>query len=230
MDRSLPAAFPRPARRGRALACLATFALLTAWGSDARAYSYRLFTTMVDVEGGARFNTLRLDTGTRKTPAGAAQMGVLVDVVVWAPWWLPHRVSVVGGLWPDVQGTWDIPVTGRRPGVNLPSPGPSILKNPALGWGLTLEARYRWETGSAFVPYVQGGVFARAHKPVGLAPAHLNLGLRGGGGLEYYPLHRVGLFVGLHGQGGALAWPLPYVFPYPESSAEVLGGIRLRLY
>jgi hypothetical protein len=217
-------------RARHALAAGLALATLAAWPGEARAYSYHLFSTLVDVEGGARFNTFRLDTGTRRTPAGAAQVGALVDVVVWAPWWLPHRLSVVGGLWPDVQGTWDVPVTGRRPGLNLPSPGPHVLKDLALGWGMSLEARYRWETGSAVVPFLQAGAFARAHKPLGVAPPHLNLGLRAGGGLEYYPLHRVGLFLGLHVQGGALAWPLPHLFPYPESSAEMLTGLRIRLY
>lgn len=220
---------PRVAWRGMGILCALLGALL-GQPSLAGASTFKPFSTLVSVEAGPRANALRLDDGTRRTPGGAAEAGILVETVVLSsPWW-PHRLSVVGGLWPDFQATPDLPVFGRHPSLGRLLPNPGILKHPAVGLGMTVEARYRWETGTAFVPYVQGGFFFRTHKPLAPPPLHLNAGLRVGGGLEYFPLHRVGLFLGVHGQGGPMLWPLPYVLPFVEGSVETLGGVRVRLY
>ncbi|MEW5854377.1 MAG: hypothetical protein AB2A00_36720 [Myxococcota bacterium] len=227
MSRSLTSSRPTSLRLipGLVAACLA-LSLPTA----AHAYSFRATSTLVSVQTGPRANVMRLDKGTRRTPASAMELGVSVETVLYAPQHLPHRWSLVLSVWPDLQGTWDAPTTGRRPGGSNPLPDPGVLKDLALGVGGSAEVRYRWETGMTLIPYVQAGLFTRAHKPLGVPPPHLNLGVRAGGGLEYFPLHRVGLFAGFHLQGGPLLFPVTSLVPQPELAAEGLVGVTVRVF
>src|SRR4051812_15801022 len=110
--------------------CGAVVALLCV-SANARAYSFQNYSVMVSVEGGTRANALRLNTGTRKTPATAAEGGVSAELMVYAPKDWPHRWSIVASLWPDVEGTWSIPTQGRRPGLATPLLDPGILKDLA---------------------------------------------------------------------------------------------------
>ncbi len=210
---------------------VATAALLGGLAAaPAHAYSFKPYSTLLSVEAGPGYNFQRLDKGTRQTPTTAATAGVTAELNVLHSPWHPHRLSVVGGLFPTFQTNWHTPATGVRPGLSNPLPNPGIWSYPALGMGASLGVRYRWETGFSFTPFLQADVYGAFHKTLRPSPLHLNLAARLGGGVEYWPIHQVALFGAFFVRGGALLWPVPFQVPWPEGSADALAGIRLRLF
>jgi hypothetical protein len=199
-------------------------------GTHAHAFSFKRFTSLISVETGPSFNFLRLQEGTRQTPSTGVTAGVTADINVLSSQWHPHRLSVVLGAWPTFQTTWDLPQTGVRPSLNNPLPNPHVWTRPAVGMMLSGGLRYRWETASNFVPFLEAGAFAAGHKGLGRGPVHFNLGLRAGGGLEYYVVHKVALFGAFYVRGGPLLTPVPNFLPNAEASAEMLSGIRFRAF
>src|SRR5687767_4048275 len=103
--------------------------------TEAHAYSFKLYSVIVSGEAGVRVNNFRQTDGTRRTPAMGAEGGINVEVVVFSPKYYPSRISIIAGLWPDMQATFDAPTTGRRPGPHDPAPDPGIIKDFALGGG-----------------------------------------------------------------------------------------------
>jgi hypothetical protein len=197
---------------------------------NAHAWTFQPFGLTLSVESGPRMNVLRLREGTRQTPAVGWHSGLSGELMLFAPWWTPHRVSLVAALWPDAQATYDLPIAGRHPGLAFPPPEPGLVRWPALGVGASAGMRYRWETDTVVVPFMEADVLLRAHKTLTRSPPHVNLALRTGGGLEYWLLHRVAVFAAFRIQSGPMLWPLPYVVPYWEVSSEMTLGARIRAF
>ena len=211
---------------------LAVMAIALAWlaAAPAQAYTFRPYSTLLSVEGGATYNFQRLDVGTRQTPESGATAGVTAELNVLHSPWHPHRLSLVVGLLPTFQVNWHTIPTGVRPGLSNPFPNPGIWSYPALGTAAVAGIRYRWETGFSVTPFLEATGQAAFHKVLKPGPIHLNLAVRLGGGVEYWLLHQVALFAAFHVRGGLLLWPLPYQVPWPEGSAEGLTGVRIRLF
>ncbi|MBI5496734.1 MAG: hypothetical protein HY904_17105 [Deltaproteobacteria bacterium] len=196
----------------------------------ARADNFRPFTTFISVEAGPTYNFLRLDRGTRQTPTAGGTAGVTFDVNVLHSPWHPHRLSVVGGLWPTAQANFQLPTSGVRPGLGNPLPNPHMLSYLAAGLGFTGGVRYRWETGTTFAPFLEAGAFGHAHKVLRPGPPHFNVGLRAGGGMEYFVVDRVAVFGSFDARTGPLLWPVPYQVPVAEGTVELLWGARIRAF
>lgn len=213
----------------RATSCVAALAVCLWAPAIAHAWDFPPYSVLLSGEAGPQWNVFRLQDGSRKTPQAAATGAFSVDVTLYSNPWLPHRVSAFGGLAGLGLGSPSWPSYGVRPGLTrIPNPG--VLDDPAAGMTAFGGVRYRWETGMTLVPFLEGGAFAHGHKVFRPGPPHLNVGVFGGGGLEYYVLHKVALFGTFRVQTAPLLWPLPYLVPWPEAGAQATVGVRFRAF
>jgi len=165
------------------------------WASTGHAYTVRPGDLLVKGVTGAGVNVARLNVATKATPPAGMVLGADLD---WS-----------------FDGEWSL-VSSLRPTF---SPG---FVDANLGVG----AKYRVLSLEApFIPFAMAQVTTALGGPLGYGDAHVNVGARLGGGVDYFVMRDLAVGVEIGSELSLLATPLLA----PEWTTEVLIGVTWRL-
>ena len=177
------------------LAVVVAFAVCGLLSTSAAAYTVKPGDLLLKPVTGASINVARLNVATKATPPAGMVLGADLD---WS-----------------FDGNWSL-MTSLRPAL---SPG---FVDVNLGVG----ARYRLlQLDAPLIPWASAQVVTAVGAPLGYGDAHVNVGARVGGGVDYFVMRDVAVGVEVGSEFTALVAPLLA----GEASTEVLIGVTFRL-
>lgn len=170
-------------------------AACAAFSTTANAYTVKPGDLLLKGVAGASVNVARLNVATKATPPAGMVIGADLD---WS-----------------FDGNWSL-MASLRPTL---SPG---FVDGNLGVG----ARYRLlQLDAPLIPWASAQFITALGAPLGYGDAHVNLGARVGGGVDYFVMRDLAVGVEVASEGSALVAPLTGA----EASTEVLIGVTFRL-
>lgn len=170
-------------------------AACAAFSTTAGAYTVKPGDLLLKPVTGASINVARLNVATKATPPAGMVLGADLD---WS-----------------FDGNWSL-MASLRPTL---SPG---FVDGNLGVG----ARYRLlQLDAPLIPWASAQAVVAVGAPLGYGDAHVNVGARVGGGVDYFVMRDVAVGVEVQSELTALVAPLAAA----EASTEVLLGVTFRL-